>query len=105
MDQKLTQESIVEILSKLEHPEINNTLVELGMLHDIKWDADKNEVSLILALPMMNIAESVRNYLINIIYLALEPLGVTPKLYLAQMTEAEREHFFSLSQKNWKEGF
>ncbi len=105
MSENLNQEKIIEILAKLEHPEINNTLMELGMLHDIAYDATKKEVSLVLALPMLNIAESVRNYLVNIIYLAIEPLGITPKIYLARMTDAERERFFTLSQQNWKEGF
>ena len=105
MSANITPQKITEQLATLEHPEINNTLMELGMLHDIKYDAAQKEVSLVLALPMLDIAESVRNYLINSIYLAIEPLGISPKIYLARMTDSEREHFFSLSQKNWKAGF
>jgi len=105
MTENLSREKVTEILSKLEHPEINSTLVNLGMLHDITYDKNAKEASMVLALPMLNIPEAVRNHLVYIIYLALEPLGITPKIYLAQMTDEEREKFFVMSKQNWREEF
>lgn len=103
MTENLDKEKVTEILSKLEHPEIHNTLVDLGMLQDITYDEDAKEATMTLVVPMLSIPESVRNHLVNTIYTALEPRGITPKVYLAEMTEAEREKFFTLSKQNWRD--
>lgn len=93
---------VEKLINLVEHPEIKNTLVDLGMVRDIKLLEEENTVSLTLVLPMMNIPQEVLNYLANSLHMAVQSLGYELKVSLAQMSEPERQHFFTMSQKNWR---
>ncbi len=83
------------LLGKVKHPEINNSLVELGMIGDIQEEAKKVIVE--LKLPMLGVP--IREQLINLIKDGLRDFEVEVKVSL--MSDEERENFFKLSHKNW----
>ncbi len=98
----INKDEIIEIINNVEHPEIANTLNELGMLDEIDLDDETRVVSLTLLLPMLNIPVSVRDMILNSIAAAIKNKGSKLSVSFAVMNEEQRQHFFSLSKKNWK---
>ena len=96
------KEEIVEIINNVEHPEIANTLGELGMLGEISFDDETRVVSIDILLPMLNIPVSVRDMVLNSIVATIKNKGSKLSVSFAVMNEDQRQHFFSLSKKNWK---
>ena len=92
-------EEIKEILSGIKHPEINNSLTELGMIGNIYKNDDAVWV-IELKLPFKEIP--IKDYLIQQIVDALSP-KLTEKfgIMIKEMTQEEREYFMQLSQQNW----
>lgn len=105
MGNPLTLEAIIEAVSKVEHPEIAATLMELGMLRGFEYDADENTFSFTLVVPFFGIPQTVRDYLINSVAQAAHALGVEKfKVTLEQMTDEEKQHFFQLEHSKWRAG-
>ena len=98
--EKLDEQKIIQALSQVEHPEIKNTLVDLGMVKDIQVEGDR--VSLKLMLPIMGIPPAVRDYMINSLRQAVADQSVELDVALAEMTPAERQRFLTLEQQNWR---
>ncbi|NOX17427.1 MAG: DUF59 domain-containing protein [Chlorobi bacterium] len=96
------EKEIIELIKSVEHPEIANTLEDLGMLGDIKFDEETKQTSITLVLPMMNIPIDIRNMILNSIADKIRDRTSKLNVSLAEMTEEQRTNFFSLSQKNWK---
>ena len=95
-------DEIIEIINNVNHPEIANTLDELGMIDEIDLDDETKVVSLTLLLPMLNIPVSVRDMILNSIAAAIKDKGSKLSVSFAVMNEEQRQHFFSWSKKNWK---
>jgi len=105
MSETLTLETIVEAVSKVEHPEIAATLMELGMLRGFAYDPEENTFSFTLVVPFFGIPQTVRDYLINAVAQAAHALGVKKfRVTLEQMTEEEKQHFFQLEHSKWRAG-
>lgn len=100
--EQASYETIVAALSSVEHPEIATTLVDLGMVRDIKYDKTTNTVSLILVLPFFGIPKNVRDYMVYSLYQSIKPYDVEFKVGLAEMTEEERQAFFVKEQALWR---
>ena len=92
-------QEIVQEIEQVRHPEINNTLVELGMVQDIHVDGD--QASLRLVLPFMGIPPAIRDYMIQSLQQAAASKGATLQVSLGEMTDSERQRFFALEQQNW----
>lgn len=92
------------ILSQIEHPEIANTLSELGMIGDSEINTDEKLIKITLVLPMQTIPIEIRDMIINTIASTLkkEVSGYKLRISMAVMTEVQKTNFFSLSKQNWK---
>ena len=105
MSEGLSLEVIQEAVSKVEHPEIAATLMELGMLRGLAYDADENEFSFTLVVPFMGIPQSVRDYLIHAVARAAHALGVEKfRVTIEAMNDEERAHFIALEHSKWRAG-
>ena len=78
------EEAIIQAIQRVEHPEINCTLVELGMVKDIQVSG--NQVSLKLVLPFLGIPAAIRNYMIHSLQQAVADFGAELKVQVAEMT-------------------
>ena len=83
-----------EKLSHVTHPEINLSLVELGMIGDITDEGGQTTVELKLPFPEIPIKELLES-------LILDAVGENTKVVTSVMTGAEREKFMELSRANW----
>jgi len=96
----MDEQKIIQALSQVQHPEINSTLVDLGMVKDIQ--VKENKVSLKLVLPIMGIPPAIRDYMINGLKQAVSDQGAALDVTLAEMTPQERQSFFTMELQNWK---
>jgi len=96
------KDEIIEIINNVEHPEIASTLSELGIIGDINFDEETKVISMTLNLPMLNIPATVKNMILNSIAAEIKIKGSKLSVSFTVMNEEQRQHFFSLSKKNWK---
>jgi len=103
MIENVTENSIYLAIQQVEHPAIASSLVDLGMIRDVVYNSEDKTVSLALVLPVLNIPQNVRDYMVNSLYQALKSLDVElTEVNLAQLTEEERQVFLALEQQNWR---
>jgi metal-sulfur cluster biosynthetic enzyme len=101
MTTNASESEILQILAQIKHPEIDNTLADLGMLKDII--VSSNKVSLTLLLPIMGIPIQIKDYLVHSIHDAISTLDASLQieLSLAEMSQDERTKFLKMSQEGW----
>jgi len=97
---ELSQPEIEQALSKIMHPEINYSLVDLGMIEDVI--CKKDEVNLSLKLPFPQVP--VKDLLIDIIKKTLSDLNssIQVEIDMEQMSQEERENFMKMAKEGWK---
>ncbi len=97
---ELTQTDIEETLSKVMHPEINHSLVDLGMIGDVVYK--QKHVSLTLSLPSPQVP--VKGILVESIKKTLADLdsSIEVEINIEQMTEQQREKFMKMAKEGWK---
>ncbi|MBW1674069.1 MAG: DUF59 domain-containing protein [Deltaproteobacteria bacterium] len=97
---KFSPQDVEQALSKVMHPEINYSLVDLGMVEDIV--CDKDEVRLTLKLPFLQVP--VKDLLIDIIKKTLSALNssIHVEINMEQMSQQERDKFKKMAKEGWK---
>ncbi len=91
-------EKVKSILADLKHPEINLTLMELGMIGDI--DIRNNEVTVTLKIPVLGIP--ILGMLSDMIKERINSeLNVYADVKVEVMNESEKQRFMKLAQENW----
>lgn len=94
----MTQEEVIQVLSRVEHPSISYSLIKLGIVTDVELKA--NKVSLVFAFPFPNIP--IGETLINSIADPLQGLGLELDYEIRIMSDAERQRFLQLEAEAWK---
>ena len=97
MTDTVSEKEIRDALEAVRHPEINNTLAELGMIKDIA--IGENKAVITMALPFMGIP--IRDYLVNSVRKPVEKLGMEVEVSLTEMNPQERAAFLTKAQQNW----
>jgi metal-sulfur cluster biosynthetic enzyme len=97
MGQAISEEDIRRAVEKVRHPEIDNTLIELGMIRDITPKDDR--VILTMALPFLQIP--IKDYLVHSVQEPVRKLGVQVEVKLIEMNQEERETFISMAREGW----
>jgi len=100
MTKSISEEDVHQAIGQVMHPEINRTLVELGMVKDIALKDDA--VTLTLALPFLAIPVSIKDYLVNSLHQAVMKLGARIEVTVAEMSQEERLAFLAMEQESWK---
>ena len=100
MTESVSEEAVHQALGQLLHPEINHTLVELGMVKDIALK--DNQVTLTLALPFLTIPDPIKDYLVNSLRQAVTKLGAEVDVAVAEMSQKERQAFLAMEQESWE---
>jgi len=97
MVNNISKEAIHQAVAKVRHPEIDRSLVELGMIKDIAVGDDK--VSLTMAVPFLGIP--IKDYLVHSVQEAVTNLGVEIEVKLTEMNKEERDAFMAMAQEGW----
>ena len=94
----MNEEEVKEIIGKVMHPEIDASLMELGMIKDIKLEG--NKVSLTMVFPFPGVP--IRDMLMESVKKPLEEQGLQVEINETVMTKEELQNFFKMEQKKWK---
>jgi metal-sulfur cluster biosynthetic enzyme len=94
----MTQENILNVLSKVEHPAISYSLIKLGIVTDVKLV--ENKVSVVFVFPFPNIP--IADALIQSIAQPIKQLGLKLDYTTRVMTDQERNLFLKLEAEAWK---
>ena len=97
---KYSKSDVEQALSKVMHPEINYSLVNLGMVKDVVCGEGK--VSLTLNLPFLQVP--VKDLLVTNIKKALADLdsSVNVEINTEEMSQEERDNFTKMAKEGWK---
>jgi ATP-binding protein involved in chromosome partitioning len=97
---ELTQTDIEKTLSKVMHPEINYSLVDLGMIEEVVYK--QKHVSLALNLPSLQVP--VKGILVESIKKVLADLdsSIEVEINIEQLNEQQREKFMKMAKEGWK---
>ncbi len=95
----IDEAKVKESVAQVRHPEINNTLMELGMIDDLK--VVDNEVHFTLLVPSIGVP--IRDMLINMVAQAIADVAPDAeiKVQVSEMDDAAKAKFFELARKNW----
>ena len=102
MAKNISEGNTHHTIGPVMHPEINHTLVELGMVKDTALR--NGEVALTLVLPFLGIPTSIKDYLVNSLRQGVMKLGANVEVRIAEMNEEERLAFLAMEQEGWKGG-
>ena len=94
------EKDVQQTLSKVMHPEINYSLVDLGMIKNLAYREKK--VSLILKLPFLEVP--VKDVLLESIKKALADLdsSILVEINIEEMSQEERSNFTKMAKEGWK---
>jgi len=98
MDEAISEKKVNELLTEIIHPEINYSLVDLGMIKGVV--VKDNVVTLTLKLPFLEIP--IKDLLINTIEEELKKNNVDVKINIVQMNQEERAKFMRMAQEGWR---
>ncbi|MCD6513248.1 MAG: DUF59 domain-containing protein [Thermoplasmata archaeon] len=94
----MNEEEVKEIISKIMHPEIDASLVELGMIEDVKVNG--NKVSLTMVFPFPGVP--IKFMLMEMVKQPLEEKGMEVEISERSMNEEELQKFFKMEQEKWR---
>ncbi|HHE65770.1 MAG TPA: DUF59 domain-containing protein, partial [Bacteroidetes bacterium] len=80
------------------HPAIDCSLIDLGIVKDIKVEEDK--VNITMAFPFPNIP--IRYQLVRSVQEPLEKLGLDVEVKTTVMNQEELQNFLKKEGENWK---
>ncbi|MCD6113616.1 MAG: DUF59 domain-containing protein [Bacteroidales bacterium] len=93
-----TKEEIISTISKVKHPAIDFSLLELGIVKDI--EITENNVKVCFAFPFPGIP--IAEMLINSIATPVKAMGLNFEYTVVDMTEEEKLKFLDMENKAWK---
>lgn len=94
----MNEKEVKETLKQVKHPEIDATLIELGMIKNIKLQG--NKVSLTMTFPFPGVP--IKNMLINSVKEPLEKLGLQVEINETIMNQKELQRFIQMEREKWK---
>ncbi len=96
----LTEKEVMEAMSTTTHPEIDYSLVELGMIKEVGIEQERVKVTMNLPFPGI----PIKGHLVQIVKDAIAEKDEAAKVEVsfATMNEAEREEFRRKAAEKWK---
>lgn len=98
MPNEITLENIKELLGKVKHPAIDDSLLKLGMIKNMEMK--NKEITVVLAFPFENIP--IKDQIMASVKEPLDKLNLDTKIETTVMNQDELQNFLSREQKNWR---
>ena len=102
MTDSIATADVEAAIRDVTHPEIDATLVELGMIGTIETDGEA--VTIDVAIPMLGIPAAVKQILSDRLASALASMDADLTVEFVEMDDGQREAFFEMEQQNWSGG-
>lgn len=94
----MNEEEVKEVIRKVMHPEIDASLMELGMIKNIKLEGNKVFLTMVFPFPGV----PIRDMLMESVRKPLEEQGLQVEINEGVMTQEELQRFFRMEQERWK---
>jgi metal-sulfur cluster biosynthetic enzyme len=96
----LTEKEVIQVMSKITHPEIDYSLLDLGMIGAV--DVEQETVRITVNLPFPGVP--IKDHLVQIVKdaIAENDEAANVEVRFATMNEAEREEFRRRAREKWK---
>lgn len=94
----MSAEEIREVLKKVIHPEIDASLVELGMIKDVTVKGNKATVGMAFPFPGV----PIKHMLVDSVREPLEKLGFQVEIKQSIMNQEELQKFLKMERDSWK---
>jgi len=98
MTNNISPDAIKKLLEGIKHPAIDETLLNLGIIKDIKVEG--NKAIIVVAFPFENIP--IKEQLIELVKEPLAELKLNIEIKITVMEEKELQNFLAREQKHWK---
>ena len=96
----MDKEIVLKSINFVEHPAINSTLKDLGILSKVEISGEVVKAE--FALPFPNIP--IKGDMIGSVQILAESFGFKFLHTERLMTEEEKQHFLEVEHANWKDG-
>ena len=93
-----TKENLLNELSKVMHPEISHSLIDLGIIKNIELTENKAKMIFVFPFPDIPIAD----ILIKSVEKPIKNLGLNLSYNVRIMTEEEKNKFLIMEEESWK---
>lgn len=100
MDTNISEEDVRNVLAWVNHPMIDRSLLELGIIKHIA--VEQRKVKVTLAFPFPNIP--IKDHIIHSVREPLQKLGAEIEVKLTVMNHDELQKFLAMEQDAWKGG-
>ena len=99
MSDDVTVETVEHAIEDVTHPELDATLVDLGMVDDVT--VEDRDVTIDVAIPMAGIPDAIKQMLAQRLAESLDSFDVDLTVQFVLMDEETRERFFQMEEENW----
>lgn len=94
----MNEKEVIKLLENVMHPEIDASLIELGMIKNVKVEGNKARIT--MAFPFPGIP--IKDMLVNMVKQPLEKKDIEVEVEETVMNEEELQKFFKMEQEKWK---
>ncbi|UWG46411.1 hypothetical protein HSRCO_0109 [Halanaeroarchaeum sp. HSR-CO] len=102
MTDSIATADVEAAIGDVTHPEIDATLVDLGMIDAITVEG--SEVRIDVAIPMLGIPQAVKEILRDRLASAVAETGGDLTVEFVEMTDEQRTAFFEMEEQHWSGG-
>jgi len=95
----VTVERVEDAIANATHPEIDATLVELGMIDDVRVASE--EVTIDVAIPMAGIPDQIKELLAHRLADEIDAFDVPITVQFVLMDDETRTRFFEMEDDQW----
>jgi metal-sulfur cluster biosynthetic enzyme len=100
MGRNISEEDVRKVLARVNHPMIDRSLLELGVIKHIA--VEQRKVKVTLAFPFPNIP--IKDDIIQSVREPVQKLGAEIEVKLTVMNHEELQKFLAMEQDAWKGG-
>ena len=98
MEKESSIEEVTQALSKVMHPSIDRSLIDLGMAKDIALAGKTASLTLLTPFPGIPILSLLKELLTE----SLRPLSIDLEIVVGQMNQEELQDFLAMEKEAWK---
>jgi len=100
MSRNISEEDVRKVLARVNHPMIDRSLLELGVIKHIAVEQRKVKVTLAFPFPII----PIKDHIIQSVREPLQKLGAEIEVKLTVMNQEELQKFLAMEQDAWKGG-
>ena len=94
----MTKEEIMKAIADVKHPAIDHSLLDLGIVKNVRVEDDKVKITFSFPFPQVPVADM----LVNSIDQPLQSIGVNAEYDFTVMDEKEKAEFLRMEKEAWR---